>query len=119
MTLGRVLDVANGVRINFRVSLLSLHAEFLHYFSRGPESCGHCEYRIGGLGSTCPPTLGALEITAGSSPSSHVCVCVCVCARAHARGRVHTHALMLTCTYMLTYAQVNGDLTTTIISISK
>ena len=34
MTLGRVLDVANGVRINCRgFPLLSLHMECLHYFS--------------------------------------------------------------------------------------
>lgn len=36
VTIGHVLAVANGVKVNFRgvfFTLLSLHVEFLHYFS--------------------------------------------------------------------------------------
>ena len=66
MTLGRALDVANGVGLIVEVSppesTRGVSSLFLCLLS-GPKSCDHSKCKIGNLGSTCPPTLGALEIT--------------------------------------------------------
>ena len=176
MTLGRALDVANGVGLIVEVSppesTRGVSSLFLCLLS-GPKSCDHSKCKIGNLGSTCPPTLGALEITGwlisfqpgGGGvpvcpcgrvpvwacvpmwacvpvcPCGHVCPCGCVplwacvpvwacacvsvwaCVPVWACARVgpcgHAHALKHTCTYTLTYAQLDGNLTTTFISISK
>ena len=107
MTLGRALDVANGVGLIVEVSppesTRGVSSLFLCLLS-GPKSCDHSKCKIGNLGSTCPPTLGALEITGwliSFQPGGVVCPCalvgVCPCGHVCPCGRVPVWACVPVC----------------------